>query len=88
MKKVFLAFVASFLSFFTYSQSQNLLDSNRSPERFPVFPLCEKLDNQELENCFYNEVQDFVFQSFVVPENLVENNKNEDDDGDMNMMVI
>jgi len=74
MKKVFLAFVASFLSFFTYSQSQNLLDSNHSPERFPVFPLCEKLEKQELENCFYNEVQDFVFQNFVVPENLVENN--------------
>ena len=27
-----------------------------------------------MEKCFYNEVQDFVFQNFVVPENLVQNN--------------
>jgi hypothetical protein len=27
-----------------------------------------------LESCFYNEVQDFVFQNFVVPEHLVKNN--------------
>lgn len=74
MKKGFLTLIASFLSFFTYSQDVDLLESNRSPERFPVFSICKNLENKELENCFYNEVQEFVFQNFVIPEQLVENN--------------
>jgi hypothetical protein len=74
MKKVLLALFLSLFSVFTYSQDLNILESSLSPERFPVFLNCEKRENKELESCFYNEVQDFVFQNFVVPENLIENN--------------
>ncbi|MEZ7497452.1 gliding motility protein RemB [Flavobacterium sp. Arc3] len=74
MKKSLLTLFLSFLSFFTYSQDRDLLESNFSPERFPVFSSCENLERKELESCFYNEVQDFVFQNFVVPEHLVKNN--------------
>jgi hypothetical protein len=71
MTKGFLILFLSFFSFFTYSQTAN---SNSSIERFPVFPGCENLEFTALDNCFYNEVQDFVFRNFVVPENLIENN--------------
>ncbi len=73
MKKGLFAVFLSFFSFFMYSQGQDLLKSNRSPERFPIFPRCENRENAELESCFYNEVQDFVFRNFVVPEDLIEN---------------
>ncbi|PKH67187.1 gliding motility protein RemB [Flavobacterium sp. ALD4] len=74
MKKASFALFLSFFSFFMYSQDRDLLELSRSPERFPVFSRCENMENKELESCFYNEVQDFVFQNFVVPEDLVENN--------------
>lgn len=48
--------------------------SGYSAERFPVFPNCKNLDAAALQQCFYNEVQDFVFQNFVVPEDLAANN--------------
>jgi len=48
--------------------------SRLSTERFPVFPECENEEVKALENCFYNQIQDFVFQNFVVPENLAQNN--------------
>lgn len=43
-------------------------------EQFPVFPACETLISKNLETCFYNQVQDFVFQTFKVPEHLQQNN--------------
>jgi hypothetical protein len=70
MAKVFLIFFLSFFSFFTYSQGKSY---NLSAERFPVFPQCQSLESTPLENCFYNEVQEFVFKNFVVPESLVAN---------------
>jgi hypothetical protein len=70
MKKGLLILFVPFLSFFTYSQSGN---NNSSLERFPVFPKCNNLESMALEDCFYNNVQDFVFQNFVVPERLIEN---------------
>jgi len=39
-------------------------------EQFPIFPSCEGKQSVELETCFYNEVQTFVFQNFQVPNNL------------------
>jgi hypothetical protein len=39
-------------------------------EQFPIFPSCEGKQSVELEACFYNEVQTFVFQNFQVPNNL------------------
>lgn len=47
---------------------------NRSSEKFPVFPSCENLDHKELENCFYTQLQDFVFDNFQVPDNLKQHN--------------
>ena len=67
-----------FVCFFTvlgYAQNQDLnSESVLNTQRFPVFSRCENLEGKALENCFYKEVQDFVFQNFVVPENLVQNN--------------
>lgn len=76
MKKSLSAILLLFYSFFIYSQDVNnsLVKSGLSAERFPVFPNCENLQSPALESCFYNEVQDFVFQNFEVPENLKQNN--------------
>lgn len=53
---------------FVFSQSNELI------EKFPVFPDCENLNPVALETCFYAKVQYFVFQNFVVPEKLKQNN--------------
>ena len=42
--------------------------SKKEVEKFPVFPACNNLQLQDLENCFYNQVQDFVYTNFNVPE--------------------
>lgn len=54
-------------AFFAFSQT-------RSSEKFPVFPNCEDLSDKELENCFYFQLQDFVFNNFQVPDDLKQNN--------------
>ena len=41
---------------------------NNFSEQFPVFPKCEGKQVSELETCFYNEVQTFVFQNYQVPD--------------------
>ena len=63
-------------TFFSYSQESNsgVVQSSNSAERFPVFSNCINLQSKELESCFYNQVQDFVFENFEVPENLKQNN--------------
>ncbi|KAF2337391.1 energy transducer TonB [Flavobacterium ginsenosidimutans] len=76
MNKFFLSFVLIF-SFFIVSSQQNGSSSVQpgfTAEMFPVFPNCENLEAKKLENCFYKEVQDFVFNNFQVPENLKQNN--------------
>ncbi len=52
------------------AQSQN---ETQNVEQFPVFPSCSNLINKELETCFYNQVQDFVYNNFKVPEQLKQN---------------
>ena len=76
MKKGLLTLFLSLCTFFAFAQDVNnsSKQSGFSAERFPIFPKCKNLESKELENCFYNQVQDFVFQNFVVPENLVQNN--------------
>ncbi|MDI6045148.1 energy transducer TonB [Flavobacterium yafengii] len=76
MKKGLLALFLFSYSFFTYSQNLNTasIQSGNSAERFPVFPDCVNLQSKVLESCFYNQVQDFVFQNFQVPDNLKQNN--------------
>lgn len=49
------------MSFFSISQ-----------EKFPVFPSCKNFTEIELQECFYTEIQNFVYQNFVVPEDLIQ----------------
>ena len=76
MKKGLLTLLLSLCTFVAFAQDANTASkqSGLSSERFPVFPNCKNLDAAALEKCFYNEVQDFVFQNFVVPENLTQSN--------------
>jgi hypothetical protein len=74
MKKGFLILLSFLSVFVAFAQDINTKQNIFTTEQFPVFPKCENLQSKELEKCFYNEVQDFVFQNFVVPENLVQNN--------------
>ena len=70
MKKGLLTLLL-FYSCFTYSQDSQ---SEISTERFPVFSNCENLQSKVLESCFYDAVQDLVFQNFKTPDNLQQNN--------------
>ncbi len=74
MKKGFLILLSFLCVFVAFAQDINTKQNVFTTEQFPVFPKCENLQSKELEKCFYNEVQDFVFQNYVVPENLVQNN--------------
>src|SRR5690606_34118707 len=40
----------------------------------PVFEECEDLDIKATENCFYNKMQEFVFNNFQTPEELTQQN--------------
>ncbi|MCX6172368.1 MAG: gliding motility protein RemB [Flavobacterium sp.] len=48
--------------------------TQKTTERFPVFPSCEGMEFKALETCFYNQVQDFVFHNFKVSDNLTQKN--------------
>jgi len=76
MKKRLLTLFLSLCSILAIAQEVNTSSKQLvfSASQFPVFPKCDSLQSKELESCFYDEVQDFVFQNFVVPENLVQNN--------------
>lgn len=41
-----------------------------STSTFPVFPECESVEQLAQESCFYNQVQDFVYNNFTVPSEL------------------
>ena len=68
MKKVF-HFALLFLTLVASAQV-----TQKGTERFPVFPACKGMEFKALETCFYNQLQDFVFNNFKVPENLKQNN--------------
>ncbi|WP_243236217.1 gliding motility protein RemB [Flavobacterium pectinovorum] len=76
LNKSFLTFCLTLLSISVFSQETNKssVKSGFTAERFPVFPNCENLESKNLENCFYKEVHDFVYQNFEVPENLKQAN--------------
>jgi hypothetical protein len=61
MRKFCLLFV---LIIFT----QNLFSQVSNQEKMPVFSACQNSSNQELETCFYNQLQDFVYHNFKVPD--------------------
>ncbi len=58
MRNLFYIVITVF-SFAVYGQKQS--------EQFPVFPNCEGKQGVELQNCFYFEVQQFVYTNFKVP---------------------
>lgn len=76
MIKRWLTLVLFFYIIVAFAQGVNEVSkqSRNSITRFPAFPDCENLEVKALENCFNNQIQDFVFQNFIVPENLVQNN--------------
>jgi hypothetical protein len=76
MKRSFASLFLMLYSLLVHSQdmSTNLIQLSSSTERFPVFSNCENLSIKELQNCFYGQVQDFVFHNFEVPEHLKQNN--------------
>lgn len=73
LNKFFLTFVFALSSLFAFSQETSI-KSGFTSEQFPVFPNCENLQSKKLEDCFYKEVQDFVYNNFEVPENLKQSN--------------
>ncbi|MTH16161.1 gliding motility protein RemB [Flavobacterium sp. LC2016-01] len=69
------SFVLLLSSLFAFAQNNtSSVQSGFTSEQFPVFDNCQNLADKKLENCFYKEVQDFVFQNFEVPENLKQSN--------------
>lgn len=76
VNKIFLSFVLTLSCLFAFSQENNSssIKPGFTSEQFPVFPNCENLQSKKLENCFYKEVQDFVFHNFEIPENLKQSN--------------
>ncbi len=73
MNKFFLSFVITLFTLLGFAQQTNVTPAFTS-EQFPVFPHCENLQSKNLENCFYREVQNFVYDNFQIPENLKQNN--------------
>ena len=63
-----------FLVLLFLTSTINAQVTQKATERFPVFPSCENLQFQALETCFYNQLQDFVYNNFKVPENLKQSN--------------
>nr|WP_155079019.1 energy transducer TonB [Flavobacterium sp. MC2016-06] len=68
------AFTLFFLFAFSQENNTSSIQPGFTSEQFPIFPNCENLRAKELENCFYIEVQDFVFNNFAVPEKLKQSN--------------
>jgi len=50
------------------------LQAQNDREQFPVFPECEGQQSKMLESCFYNKLQDFVFNNFKVPQDATDKN--------------
>lgn len=61
MNKNWIVLVFCFFGYVAFSQVNN-------QEKMPVFPNCQNAMNSDLEACFYNQLQDFVFANFKVPE--------------------
>ena len=59
--------IASFLILLlsVYASAQN---NSTSFEKYPVFPECSTTELGNLENCFNNTIQQFVFANFKTPE--------------------
>lgn len=60
-----------FLLFFGFSQ---IAAAQTSMEQFPVFPECKNSDAGQQEACFYNQIQEFVYTNFKVPQVVTDRN--------------
>ena len=69
MKKKLLLILIFFCALVIHAQ-----EIYKVAEQAPVFPDCQSLQSQQLEQCFYNNVQDFVFNNFKVPADLKNSN--------------
>ncbi|CAD0002726.1 energy transducer TonB [Flavobacterium salmonis] len=76
LNKSFLTLCLALSSFVVLAQetNQSSVKAGFAAEQLPVFPNCENLVSKQLENCFYKEVQDFVYENFEIPENLKQTN--------------
>lgn len=76
VNKISLSFILTLSALVSFSQENNnsSIKQGFTSEQFPVFPSCENLQSKKLENCFYKEVQDFVFNNYQIPENLKQSN--------------
>ena len=74
INKVFLVLLLNSFLISAQEVKRVIVQSGNTAERFPVFSDCVSLQSNALETCFYNQVQDFVFANFEVPENLIQNN--------------
>ena len=50
------------------------VNAQEGSEQMPVFPNCNTLQGKELESCFTNELQTFIYNNFQVSSKLKENN--------------
>jgi hypothetical protein len=66
MKKRLAFLLFTFVAFAAQAQITN------TGEQLPIFPDCKDKKGKDLENCFYAQVQDFVFNNFKLPENQQE----------------
>lgn len=63
MKKLLLLF--SFFTIFCVAQNVS--------EKYPIFENCNSKSGTDLEKCFNQQIQNFIFDNFKIPENLVQN---------------
>ena len=47
---------------------QSAISQVNNQEKFPVFLDCQSVFNKDLEQCFYNQLQDFVYKNYQIPE--------------------
>ncbi|MFD2892552.1 gliding motility protein RemB [Flavobacterium chuncheonense] len=65
MKKILLGLLFTFHFFLVHGQ-------NPSFEQMPVFPECDSLVSTKQEECFYNTLQNYIYDNFKVPSEVSE----------------
>lgn len=48
--------------------------AQKNSEQMPIFSSCEKLQDKQLEACFYQQVKTYVYTNFQVPQKLKDSN--------------
>ena len=65
MKNLFFCFLLYIVTYFSFAQT-----STENKNLFPVFQNCDNSNPKELETCFYDQVQDFIFNNFKLPQSI------------------